>query len=109
VTGWGVLLLLGILLVVVGIVLLFFLPERQGGTVKGFSIEVNAPGAGIVVIALGAGLAVVSAPHVSFPETAGVTATPTLPTGPPRRPSGQVWRAAAGRKQAHAGHHLQLA
>jgi len=52
--GYMVLLGLGVCLVLFGMVLLLRYPDRQGGSLKAFSVEVNSQSAGIVVVLLGA-------------------------------------------------------
>ena len=63
-SGWLLVLIVGLLLVPVGLILVFFLPERQGGTIRAFTVEVSASGAGLVLIVVGLGAAVAAAPHV---------------------------------------------
>ncbi|MDQ6674066.1 MAG: WD40 repeat domain-containing protein [Chloroflexota bacterium] len=90
-TGYSVTLMVGLGLIVVGIIVLFFLPQRQGGMVKAFTVEVDAPGAGVVLIVVGLAAMAWAAPQV--PQLAAFagstaptqTATPatTVATGRP--------------------------
>ncbi|HLZ29083.1 MAG TPA: hypothetical protein VKV73_17340 [Chloroflexota bacterium] len=76
--GYVIVLLLGIALAVFGAVLLVRYPDRQGGTIKALSIEVTAPGAGVVLVVLGLGAAAYSAPNLGSrgPDNTGPTAAP---------------------------------
>src|SRR5215472_13803238 len=64
--GYLVTLIVGVGLVLTGIVVLIVLPQRRGGTVKGFSVEVSAPGAGLVLVMVGVAAMGWSAPQVQF-------------------------------------------
>jgi hypothetical protein len=77
-SGYSVVLAAGVVLLVIGTVVLFFLPQRQGGTVKLFTLEVSAPGAGLVLIFGGLAAAAWAAPQV--PQIGFVLSASASPT-----------------------------
>ena len=63
-TGYSATLIVGLGLIVIGLVLLFFLPQRPGGSVNAFTVEVSALGAGLVLIVVGLAAMAWAAPQI---------------------------------------------
>ena len=75
---------LGVLLVIFGGIVLIWFPTRQGGTVKAVNVEVSAPGAGLVLMVVGAAAAIFGATQMGgLPSAPTASGAPTAVSIPP--------------------------